>query len=1168
MRIDQIDLVRFGHFKQRDIQFPQRQPDYYVIYGDNEAGKSTLLRSISSLLFGVPPRTPDVHSCKPSELRVGATISEGRTKLSFRRRKGTTGTLLGLDDAQIQEDALTPFLRELDRERFEQFFGLNHERLRQGGEELLRGKGEIGSVLFQAAGFLELRSLLQSLDKEARELFSSKSRTRVIGSAIDEYKEARSESRRLSISAAVVKQKQADLEAAKLRHETLKAESEGLQRELVRLHRIASNKPDIARLQELRSGILPLESIPTLPIDARKQRDDASAALASATSQMQLLAGHIAERNERINALPLGSLLKTHADEIEELHAATSDYVRSVSDRPKRIAEREEAIELAEGEWKAFWHQRPITDAETLRITYSQRSGIFALITEHARLSTALAQAQEDARTGKEEQERLQQDLALHPDPPDPGMLIAAIEQAKSLGDTDEAISRLNVEIERLTAAANRDLKTLRGWSGTIQELEVAQMPLWTMIDDYTAQSNAIVTARRERRTRLSEIATEIQERKVELDSLIEEVARAGENELSKIRARRDQLWHLIRASAFDKTLSGEEAQEKSNDVERLELAFPEYVRRADEVADLRFANAKEVVIHDRLVKELDSAQIEKEETERQIDTLDGEERELSARWESEWPVLASKPLAPQETKEWMQRRQSILDRFDVCREKKAELGVWQQRVFNAVKHLCDSLAELGRPVPGECESLSVVTRFAEGIARSIQDQRSVSEDIRKRLLSLSVEKREAKLVESMRAFSDWSRRWDPIITGLLLPEGSTPETVGEALVLLEKVFDQLKDADRLQHRIKRIGDNIDLFETRANKIIAAVDASLDSLSIVEAVTELHVRLAEVGRAQTERETLEAQNIKDQASISNWASKANLAGVALQRLRELASCSDDSELDGTITAAEQREQKRTEYDRIAVGLIERNAVPDLKLIEEEASGYEVDSLQSEIQSKDARQRAVQDELFKAGSEYGQLLQEFERLENTDESAAQAQMAEDALAKVRVAVSQYLRLRLASEVLQRAIDSYREKHQGPVLNRASQLFSSLTIGEYSGLTTGFGDDDDEPVVVAVRRSRDRVQIDGLSDGTRDQLYLALRLAAIEHHVEAVGTCPVIFDDILINSDDARAEAALRAIGELAKSTQVLFFTHHRRLAELGNNLGAQVLDLGSSALLSI
>jgi uncharacterized protein YhaN len=58
--------------------------------------------------------------------------------------------------------------------------------------------------------------------------------------------------------------------------------------------------------------------------------------------------------------------------------------------------------------------------------------------------------------------------------------------------------------------------------------------------------------------------------------------------------------------------------------------------------------------------------------------------------------------------------------------------------------------------------------------------------------------------------------------------------------------------------------------------------------------------------------------------------------------------------------------------------------------------------------------------------------------------------------------------------------------------------------------------------------------------------------------------VIFDDILINSDDARASAALQVIGDLAKQTQVLFFTHHRRLAELGTRAGAQMIELGSEA----
>jgi uncharacterized protein YhaN len=136
-----------------------------------------------------------------------------------------------------------------------------------------------------------------------------------------------------------------------------------------------------------------------------------------------------------------------------------------------------------------------------------------------------------------------------------------------------------------------------------------------------------------------------------------------------------------------------------------------------------------------------------------------------------------------------------------------------------------------------------------------------------------------------------------------------------------------------------------------------------------------------------------------------------------------------------------------------------------------------------------------------------------------------------------------------------------------LNRASELFSRLTLGDHSGLTTGFGDDD-KPVLVAVRQNGEHTQVEGLSDGTRDQLYLALRLAAIEHHVEVVAPCPVIFDDILINSDDARASAALQVISDLAKHTQVLFFTHHRRLTELGMKAGAQVIELEPLAAPSI
>ena len=76
-----------------------------------------------------------------------------------------------------------------------------------------------------------------------------------------------------------------------------------------------------------------------------------------------------------------------------------------------------------------------------------------------------------------------------------------------------------------------------------------------------------------------------------------------------------------------------------------------------------------------------------------------------------------------------------------------------------------------------------------------------------------------------------------------------------------------------------------------------------------------------------------------------------------------------------------------------------------------------------------------------------------------------------------------------------------------------------------------------------------RVAGLSDGTRDQLYLALRLASIEYRLSHEVSLPLIVDDVLVNFDDQRAGAALELLGDLARKTQVLFFTHHHRLLEL-------------------
>src|SRR5207244_1132279 len=97
-----------------------------------------------------------------------------------------------------------------------------------------------------------------------------------------------------------------------------------------------------------------------------------------------------------------------------------------------------------------------------------------------ARLATALAQADELVRTAREDEDRLREQLDRCPDPGDPATLVAAIDQAKSLGDSEEGIARLQSDIERMLANANRDLRKLRGWCGSIQDLETVKTPFLT----------------------------------------------------------------------------------------------------------------------------------------------------------------------------------------------------------------------------------------------------------------------------------------------------------------------------------------------------------------------------------------------------------------------------------------------------------------------------------------------------------------------------------------------------------------------------------------------------------------------------------------------------------------------------------------------------------------
>ena len=179
------------------------------------------------------------------------------------------------------------------------------------------------------------------------------------------------------------------------------------------------------------------------------------------------------------------------------------------------------------------------------------------------------------------------------------------------------------------------------------------------------------------------------------------------------------------------------------------------------------------------------------------------------------------------------------------------------------------------------------------------------------------------------------------------------------------------------------------------------------------------------------------------------------------------------------------------------------------------------------------------------------------IDSADTAADARERMEQAAAGVRTCLGPWMRSRLAHALLAEATKRFRDRAQGPMLKAASGYFQRMTEGEFTRLLSD--DAEQRPVLLAQRRDGGCLRVEALSEGTCDQLYLALRLAALEIRRSAGVDLPVVLDDVLMTSDDRRAGLVLQALGDFARQGQVIVFTHHQHLADVAHrSVGAETL----------
>ena len=303
----------------------------------------------------------------------------------------------------------------------------------------------------------------------------------------------------------------------------------------------------------------------------------------------------------------------------------------------------------------------------------------------------------------------------------------------------------------------------------------------------------------------------------------------------------------------------------------------------------------------------------------------------------------------------------------------------------------------------------------------------------------------------------------------------------------------------------------------------------------------MHDRLALALKEEERRHQAGERQSSLQSDIARYGQTVQEAELALAMLRDEARCGPDADLAVVEQRSTELRACRKDLDRVERDLVRSGDGASILELEAEAADVDRDTMNARAGEISALLVEMEESLTAAHEAQATTRADLSQLDGPSAASEKAEEIQATLAKLREDVMRYARLRVASTLLSRRIDDYRRRNQAPLLLRAGALFREMTLRRFERLEADI--DDDRPILTGVRTDGKRVPAHGMSEGTRDQLFLALRLAAVETSCATNEPLPFIVDDVLVQFDDKRTAAGLRVLADVAARTQIVLFTHH-------------------------
>ncbi|MCU7804275.1 MAG: AAA family ATPase [Candidatus Thiodiazotropha sp. (ex Lucinoma borealis)] len=1157
MKIQELNLAAFGPFTNRVLTFDQT--GLHIVYGPNEAGKSSALRGLKALLYGVEERTLDNFLHANDKLRINGFLrtADGH-ELMFVRRKGRKNTLLTSDGEVLDEQVLAPFLQGVTSELFETLFGIDHQALVQGGQEILEQKGEVGQALFSAAlGSHALHAVLAQLDDEADGLFRPRGSTQMINSALKSYAELNKEVRERSLSSREWDEHRRALGRTTKELEKIQSELADNRVEVNRLQRIQRVLPKLARRRELSKELESLGDVVTLSKDFTGRRQKAVNGLETAQAIVGKATPRFDGLQKQLEGLSTNQELLDQAESIEDLHARLGGHRKALQDRPHLEAEGQQLLTDAEAILKEIRPDLELKGIEELRPVLARRQAIAEMGSKNAVLNARVEQAESNLRETEKRLKIARKERDEIPESDSTDALHRAIATARKQGELDASIQSTKSQLSSLQAECTADLSRLTLWDGELEDLAGLGLPNRESINRF----EEIYDELGKRFQRLEEKKEEAIDSLQDTSQRLDEIERVGavptEAALINARSERDEVWQLLRRQWVD----GEDVSAEASDLQgegTLPDAFENRLTGADEVSDRLRREADRVHTLANLQAKQEGGQRQAEEITEQLEVINAEKVQLDADWQALWAPCQIEPRTPREMRAWLDTFEKLRDRvgqFDLLRQKTGEL---EQNRVTYIQRLNEQLDELGR-ARSRSNEIETVLLECEALASQMDEARRKQDSLNKEVKEreTDVESLSEEHQSATEALEAWKVQWGGQMQSLGLEGETSPSDVDNFIENIRALFSKQGEAEKLRIRMNAIDEDAAAFRGQVEAMVAAIAPELADSSEDDAVVRLNSLLSENRSRQTKRKQIEEQI--EQATQEIEDSKASIQTMTgrLDALCVEAKCEGHDQL-------EMADRRSADYLRIkaAIASIEQEILEigegvTIAELEAQAEGVDPDSMPGRIKELSHK---IDDELEPRRTELaetkGREEKELELMDGSDEAALLADQAQAELASIRSDAERYIHVKLAGKILRDQIERYRRENQGPLVKRASEHFSALTLGSFEGLMTDFNEKD-EPVLAGVRSGGERVYVEGMSSGTRDQLYLALRLASLEKYMEGAEPMPFIVDDVLVDFDDARSQAALNALAELAEKTQVILFTHHSQVVEQSKQLQGAV-----------